>query len=295
MKSIKHIITALTLFLVSFAQAQQLPEYAHYVNNPFLLNPAVAGSTDYVPVYLTSRRQWLGFGKGAPATNILSAHKKSGNTALGGYVYNDRSGNVSRNGLNLAYAFHAPITSDITLSFGLAGSLCQYTHDQSGYENIEMNDPALSHTKVTTFIPNADFGMYLYSEQFFVGISSMQLFKTKILLGYNDTDNNFFTRHYFANAGYNISLNDNTVIQPSVLLKSSNLESHELDFNLKATFNENYFVGLSYRTASEVSAFLGLYYKSYVFGYAFDYSLNSLSKHTNGTHEILLGINIGKK
>lgn len=294
MKPFKIALSTL-LFLTSMCvYAQQLPEYAHYVNNPFLINPAVAGTQNYLPVYLTSRRQWLGFGQGAPATSILSAHKRNDNTALGGYIFNDRSGNVNRSGLNLSYAFHAKITESTTLSFGLAGSMCQYTHDQSDYQNIEVNDPALSHTKVTTFIPNADAGVYLYNEKFFAGLSSMQLFKTKIILGSNDAGNNFFVRHYFLNAGYNYEVNAGLVLQPSVLMKSSDMKNNEVDMNLKATLNDAWFAGLSYRTSSDVSVFAGVYYKNFVFGYAFDYAMSSLSKHSNGTHEILLGIDIGK-
>ena len=122
----------------------------------------------------------------------------------------------------------------------------------------------------------------------------MQVFKTKIILGSNDDGDNFFVRHYFLNAGYNCELNADFVLQPSVLLKSSDLNSNEIDMNLKATFNDIWFAGVSYRTSFDVSAFAGLYFRNFVFGYAFDYALTSLSKHSNGTHEIIMGIDIGK-
>lgn len=294
MKPFKIILSTLALLISMCIYGQQLPEYAHYVNNPFLLNPAVAGTQNYIPVYLSSRRQWLGFGEGAPATSVLSAHKRNGNTAMGAYIYNDRSGNVNRSGFNLSYAFHVKVSENTSLALGLSGSMCQYTHDQSAYQNIEVNDPALSHTKVTTFIPNADAGLYLYNEKFFAGLSAMQLFETRIILGSNDAGNNFFVRHYFLNAGYNYEVNAGLVLQPSLLLKSSELRRNELDINLKATFNDAWFGGVSYRTSSDVSAFAGVYYRNFVFGYAFDYALTSLSKHSNGTHEIQLGIDIGK-
>jgi len=39
----------------------------------YLLNPAVAGSYDYIPVNLSVRQQWVGF-DGAPSSQAISLH-----------------------------------------------------------------------------------------------------------------------------------------------------------------------------------------------------------------------------
>ena len=56
--------------------------------NGFLLNPAMAGNVDYIPLRLTVRQQWVGI-TDAPSTQAISGHylfnnKKMG---LGGYIY----------------------------------------------------------------------------------------------------------------------------------------------------------------------------------------------------------------
>jgi len=294
MKTKTNLVAAIILLGIAFlpmvSLAQQLPEYSHYQNNPYLINPAVAGSIEQTPVYLTTRKQWMGFGKGAPSTTVLSAHKRVDNTAIGGYVFNDNFGNISRNGANLTYAYHARLNDEMQLSFAVSGSICKYNHDQSEYEHIESGDPAIFQSKISTIIPNSDIGVYLYSNSFFAGLSAMQLLNSKMILGFDNQDKNYTVNHYNLYAGYILPASETLDIQPSVLLKSANLNNNEIDINIRATFNNSFFVGATYSTSSAVSVLLGMHHKNYSFGYVYDYSLSNLAKYSHGTHEVLLGI-----
>src|SRR5438045_3508557 len=73
--------------------AQQAPLVSHYMFNQLLINPAYAGSHEYVSTTLLYRRQWAGI-DGAPVTQSASIHglipkKRLG---LGFYLQQDKIG-----------------------------------------------------------------------------------------------------------------------------------------------------------------------------------------------------------
>ena len=61
MIKIKFPILLSLFFMATALTAQQFPVYTQYVFNEYMMNPAVAGTMDYVPVRLSYRDQWTGF------------------------------------------------------------------------------------------------------------------------------------------------------------------------------------------------------------------------------------------
>ena len=74
----KNILVAISLaFMVTGVYAQQLPFTSQYMFNDYLINPAVGGSLDHMPITLSVRSQWAGL-EGSPKTQFFSAHSKLG-------------------------------------------------------------------------------------------------------------------------------------------------------------------------------------------------------------------------
>ena len=274
--------------------AQQLPLYSQYMMNAFLLNPAIAGSVDYFPIRLTARQQWVGIND-APSTQALSAHylfeyQKLG---VGGYIFNDNFGPMSRIGIQACASYHLPLTgisSKLGIGFALKGF--QFKFDESKLKAIDDADPALSYSTITKFVPDADFGVYLYNDKYFVGISATQLVQLNIDFGDSSIDKNAIIRHYYAMGGYKFTLNDDFDVEPSLLFKGTMQTPWQIDFNVKAYYKRMYWLGVSYRSSKDIVAMLGVKIKKYYLGYAFDYTLSNIKRYTSGSHEILLGINI---
>lgn len=274
--------------------AQQLPLYSQYMMNAFLLNPAIAGSVDYFPIRLTARQQWVGIND-APSTQALSAHylfeyQKLG---VGGYIFNDNFGPMSRIGIQACASYHLPLTgisSKLGIGFALKGF--QFKFDESKLKAIDDADPALSYSTITKFVPDADFGVYLYNNKYFVGISATQLVQLNIDFGDSSIDKNAIIRHYYAMGGYKFTLNDDFDVEPSLLFKGTMQTPWQIDFNVKAYYKRMYWLGVSYRSSKDIVAMLGVKIKKYYLGYAFDYTLSNIKRYTSGSHEILLGINI---
>lgn len=298
MKKLIVIFTAFVLFGIG-VKAQQLPLYSQYMMNAFLLNPAIAGSVDYFPVRLTARQQWVGI-KDAPSTQAISGHYLFTNArvGLGGYLFNDKFGPISRTGIQVCGSYHLPISGETKLSFGLAFKAAQFKFDQSKLVTIQDDDPAINHGVVTKFSPDADFGMYLYNPKFFIGMAGTQLLQLDMKL-YNldsanldQTEKNQIIRHYFFTAGYKFTLSDAFELEPSILVKSTFNTPTQLDFNLKTYFKKNYWLGVSYRSSKDICAMIGVKFNKFYVGYAFDYTTSQIKNYSNGSHEILIGFNI---
>lgn len=295
--------------------AQQLPLYSQYIENGFLLNPAMAGSRRYSPVRLSIRQQWTGI-DGAPQTQALSYNTNLGEgcatcpvtgnpfgyrnnnagVGVGGYLFNDKVGAVSRSGIEFSYAYHLRLTpkgmgtSGTKLSFGLGGLFYQYCFDGT---DIPINDPKYTGTKETAYVPDANFGVYLYNDNYFVGVSMAHLFESSVRMGDNIVDDDLMKRHLYLMAGYTFHVSDFVDFEPSVMLRRTMDSDNYLDFSSKL-YVHNYWIALSYRSNEQFVGMLGLNFDRYYLGYAYDYySDNLVADNSNGTHEITLGINFG--
>ena len=177
----RGIFTGLLAMILSLqAFSQQVPLYSQYMLNGFLLNPAIAGSEGYTAVNLTAREQWIGF-QDAPGTYALSFQtrilknsyisksssvkkrqrysSRSGKVGLGGYVFNDRNGAVERTGIKVSYAYHMFFQTS-QLSFGLALSAYQFRLNDEKIILENPDDDFWNNAHGTTFIPDADAGIY---------------------------------------------------------------------------------------------------------------------------------------
>ena len=73
----------LALWLVSSeSNAQQDPQYTHYMYNTLSVNPAYAGQRETLSVVGLHRTQWVGI-NGAPQTQSLGIHSPLRNERIG--------------------------------------------------------------------------------------------------------------------------------------------------------------------------------------------------------------------
>ncbi len=293
----KSLFFALVISLfASSLSAQQVPLYSQYMLNGFLLNPGMAGSVDYIPIRLTARQQWTGI-DGAPSTQAISAHsgimrQKMG---IGGYIFNDKFGPISQTGLQLSYAYHLQLTREMKLGLGLSFKAFQLSLNESDLTVIDAGDPSITGASESTFIPDADFGAYLYTKKYYAGLAATQLVQYKIKLGDTQVESSNQTiRHYYLMGGYKIDINKEFMVEPSLLLKGTERTPFQVDINAKVFYKKNYWLGFSYRTAQAAIVLIGFKVDKFYLGYSFDYTFSNLKNYSTGSHEILLGFNIGE-
>jgi len=300
----KKIFLILILFvaLVNSGKAQQLPQYSQYMHNNFLINPAVSGSEEYIPIRLTARQQWVGIDR-APSTQAISGNFLLDNEmiGIGAYVFHDSFGPNSKTGFQGAFSYIMPVGLwNSKLAIGVSGVVFQYTFDQSKEIWLDSDDPVIDGGKESAIVPDANFGIYWYSDKFFFGMSANQLIQYKVDFVDYDATQNTLVRHYYLMGGYKFRVNDKFEIEPSTQVKFMPAAPLSVDLNLRGIYKKDYWFGVSYRsgmpleTGSTVIAMVGMQYKKYIFGYAYDFPLTRLNHYTSGTHEIIIGINLNK-
>jgi len=294
----KKSLIVILVCLAALTKAQQLPMYSQYLTNDFILNPAIAGSKSYFPIQINSRTQWSGLGTIAPKTNTLSYHMPVAHDAIGigAIVMQDETGPYSQIGVTLSFAYHVQLDEDdvTRLSLGLSGLMTQHTLNQDDL-TFHNPDPEFqgSYSKM---VPDASFGAYLYSKNFSLSASAHQLFESTFKESVQDIfGDNSQVRHYFAHASYRIDIHSDLAIEPSLLVKSTEVSPTQFDVNARVIIDNNYWAGLSLRSSESLVVLAGLNMGSLFLSYSYDYGISSLSSVASGSHEISLGFNINDK
>lgn len=286
-------------------RAQQVPLYSQYMMNGFLINPAVAGSEGYTAVNLTVREQWIGFANN-PGTYAISfqtrviknsyisrtssvkrrrtSGSRSGKVGLGGYVFNDRNGAVSRTGLKISYAYHINFRQS-QLSFGLSLLAYQFRLDEELIRLKYPGDDLWLGAKKAVFIPDADVGVYYSARNYWASFSVDQLFESTLKLGNSGYDRYKMERNYYLMGGYDFDVRRDIIFAPTALLKFAENGKLQLDLNGKFLFQQSYWAGIGYRTGNALVVMAGVSVDRLVFGYAYDIGLNNIMKYSYGTHE----------
>jgi type IX secretion system PorP/SprF family membrane protein len=318
------ILISLLVFIVD-GKCQQMPVYSQYTMNYFLINPAIAGSDGYTSINLTAHEQWIGF-PGSPKTHALSAQtrvlrnsfisrgnkvkkrgkygSRSGRVGLGGYVYNDHLGLIDRTGMQLAYAYHIKM-DDTQLSFGLSMNAYQFRINYNDIEAPQEDmDPLIEAARRNVFIPDANFGAYYATQDYYVGFSASDLLQSSLKLPGSNVTGYKIQRTYSLMGGYKFSLGKTVKrrpskkyeieLEPNMLLKLSEFGAMQLDLGTKVHIGEDYWAGLNYRTKNSLIVFGGLKIDKFYIGYAFDYSFSDIMRHTYGSHEISAAMKRGE-
>ena len=289
----------LLIFVIGNLFSQQLPLSSQFMFNKFLINPAATGSSQDLELRLTTRKQWLGI-EGSPLTNNISVNKllNNKNMGVGLSVYSDKYGPETRVGIKVTYSYILPLSSiKSNLAFGIAFHGFQYSIDYSQLIAFDSGDPILQVSSENTFVPDADFGIYLYNKKYSVGISANQLIEMPLKVGgvdYNDNDN-AMVRHYYLLGSYLIEISDDLDLEPSTLVKLTEVSPIQADLNLRFIYRSKYWVGGSYRTSKSFIGMIGVNYNNFIFGYSYDYDFNEIQGLQSGSHEFILGCNFGQR
>ena len=272
---------------------------SQYMFNHLLLNPAYAGSKDYMMATLLYRKQWVDF-KGAPTTQVASLHAPIGltNFGWGALVSHDKIGVTDRTDVYANAAYHLPVGNKLKLSMGIRAGGGFYSYKNSDLIYWDANDPAFAGDRTSAFLPNIGAGVYLYGNKFYAGLSVPTIISydpTKSLsINSNGTVVPRQVRHYFATTGVALELSPNVVFKPSVLVKYVQNAPVEADFNASVLLSQILWIGASYRTNDSFVALLEFQLtKQLRFGYSYDFTTTDVKNYSNGSHEIMLGYDFG--
>ncbi|MFO7658944.1 MAG: type IX secretion system membrane protein PorP/SprF [Bacteroidales bacterium] len=285
----KQIIILLLAILTFHAvNSQQIPHFSQYTLNHYMINPAATGTTEKIPVSFTFRKLWAGF-EGSPSVQLLSGDiAVADGMGAGMKLFNRQEGPLRKTGMEATYSYHLDLNSMGTkLSFGLSALLYQVYLNKSDMKVEEPDDEVFMGNEKMT-VPDASFGMYLYDEDYYVGLSVPQLFNRNIDFKSDGILQNKQVRHYYLHGGYRFELNPDLKLEPSLLLKFIEAGLFQADINARVTYKDMLIGGISFRTSEALIFQVGYQVQDFTIGYSFDLVLNALKSQTIGSHEIML-------
>ena len=279
----------LICLLGNFVYSQQLPLNSQYIYNPLVINPAFSGITESSSIILMNRNQWTGFVDEPIRTTSISAHHALNNQkhGLGSLLFSDRTGAINIHGLDLMYSFKFPIFLNYNLSLGISGNIYQYVFDDSNL-NTATFDPILNGEIQKKINFDSNFGFLVYDDFLFFGASIVNLIQSKVL-NQDTNEPNQFARNYYFFGGYNFTDEVTKIgFEQSFLLKKTEFTDFQYDINLKAIFNNIFWLGAGYRSNDELIALFGFNYDKFSLIYSIDYNYGEIGNYSGASHEFSL-------
>ncbi len=325
----KKIILAFALSLAGIpGWAQQRPHYTQYVLNQYIINPAITGIENYTDIKLSHRHQWVGIDD-APITSYFTLHKALGKAdyrttatsfemegenprgkgywteyeaaqphhGLGVQVINDQTGPISNFSAFATYAYHIGISPRTSLSAGFGAGVRRISLNAGklSFYNASVDPAVYTSGVINKLRPDLMAGLYLYSADYFVGISAQQVLPQKVDFSNNvvTTGDNKLVPHIFATAGYRFLAGENFNIIPSVMVKYLNTLT-QVDVNTKVQYRNLAWLGTGYRIKEGFNAMVGLNVSNKInVSYSYDYTTTNLNRYSKGSHELVLGFILG--
>jgi type IX secretion system PorP/SprF family membrane protein len=319
----RYIIAFGLVVSALIVRAQQTPQYTQYMVNPYLYNPALAGSEDYIDIKAGYRAQWVGM-ENAPTTMYLSAHApikehtlrhgrndKTAYPGVGGFIMKDETGPISNLKFNGSFSYNLQISNGkwygalhhsdgVRLTLGMSLGVDQYQIDGSKLKLENIDDPSIIGGQMTKISPDASIGAWLYfGQKFYVGASANQILNSKIKFDGIDnphaTDFGRLDPHYNIVAGTKLEVGYDLYLMPSFMVKSVAGAPISWDLNTRLDYQDTYYGGISYRHEDAIALLGGVVLgkrKNIEIAYSYDITISNIAQYSNGSHEVTLGYRI---
>lgn len=327
----KYFFLCCSLGFGLFAIAQQRPHYTQYILNNYVLNPAISGIENYTDLKLSARDQWVGL-NGAPQTVYFTAHMPLGKAdykttatsygvpgenprgrsywenytasephhGIGLSIISDATGNFIRTTASVSYAYHLGLSATTNLALGVSPGITRIGRNaaKADFGGGVSVDPAQANSEAINRVrPDLGAGIWLYSANYFVGLSAQQIIPQKLSFvddaAYNTGR---LVPHLFLTAGYRFLMNEDINALPSVMVKYVSPNNPQVDVNMKMQYRDLFWMGASARIKEGYQGMIGLNLANSVnIGYSYDFTQTKLNTTSRGTHEIIVGFLLGNR
>lgn len=286
---------------------QYASQYSLYMHERYGFNPGFGGMERSVAAGLLYRSQWEGI-EGNPESSMLNVHMPFylWQGAIGFQLVNESLGAEKQTAFLMSYNYIYESTVGL-ISTGLRAGIYQKSLDgtklrapDGAYEGtlIDHKDINLPNGVVSGISPILEAGVYFAGDYFEAGASMTGYFPAGITLGddiaYNPKPGFHFFVEYFIESFDQISL------YPVIYVKSD-LTQTQAEVAIRADWQKVVTGGLGYRgfgknsqDAVIISAGVRLSPKFFLH-YAYDIGLSGLQTSNDGSHEVLITYNLGKR
>lgn len=273
--------------------AQQDPMYSQYMFNQMVINPAYAGSREYLSSVISVRKQWSGI-DGAPQTGSFTAHAPTVDLkhGYGITVVADEVGLTNNTRAVAAYAYRTKLGPG-QFAMGLQMGADFYRVGLSQAQTYEPGDVSFidGDFRRTHFV--AGTGLWFNTENMYLGLSVPNVLPNRL---YDDFYPDLEARkygHVFLTGGVVFDLGSHVKAKPSFLLRKTSGAPFGADLSLNLLFLEKVWAGASWRIQSDYVFMLELQLTRQIrMGYSYDYVISPLAGWAGPSHELVLGLDM---
>ncbi|GGX03789.1 membrane protein [Aquimarina muelleri] len=260
--------------------------------NMSTVNPAYAtGQSGLISTGILYRKQWTGIEGSPRTTNVFANIPVSEKIELSVNYVNDKIGEaipVTNDYANIDFAYVTRISDKARLSYGLKAGINSFKINPSNSDVA--TDPAFADNTSTTQL-NIGAGIYLFTSNFYAGVSSPNLLPSNIDIdgiGVAQTKT-----HLYGVFGYVFDFVDEVKLKPSMVIKQVLDSPLTFDLSINSLIYDKFELGVSYRYTDSFIALTGFNItQNLKVGYSYDFSVSKLSGYNNGSHEIVLLFNL---
>lgn len=296
----RTLLTVVFVFAFCNMKGQQtlLGPVTYWVFTPYIYNPAMVGSKDFISIGFISafqgksNTQLLSWNTRITKTNSgyfsspdITEFKKTG---IGASVFNDFDGLSRKIGLSASVSYQISLNTR-ELSFLSVGVSAKEEYNTI---TTEIKDPVKKN-----FYPNLDVGIYYYGTNFFTGVSAINMLGSPWK---PDTLGVFkvpVSKQYFFTAGYKLMLSKslNIVLEPSVLITSTDSTFDKISDNIipiLKLYMQDFYFGTSFHQNGNISFFTQFRYPRFYVGAYYELAKKTAFYKKTPIVEFTLGLNI---
>ena len=238
-----YAIVCLALLSNAYKAQESLPYYQQYLlDGEFLFNPAQYGKTDYVQLNANYQQQFTKFSESPNVQSIGINANVFDRVGAGISVFRDANGPISSGGISAGASYFIPLSSDgerkDQFSFGTSVNFYNMNFDYSKINTEEGYDPLLQGNESSIFMVYANFGLAATYKNIFGGVSVNDIALSSDEAIVNGIEPSPIK--IFMNLGYDWHFADNMYVTPSVLVNLNTNSTRMMDYNLMATFQNDY-------------------------------------------------------
>jgi len=236
--------------------------------------------------------------EGAPETSALVFNGALNKERIGYsvYAFTDKTDIVSRSGIYGNYAYHAQLSENSVLSFGVGAGYVNNAFDMASVRVKNEGDPFLFPANQNGTL-DMTLGINLRVSDFNLGLSVPQLLNPTITYSNNYDGPVAFhlIRHYVARTQYDIQIQkDRMVLSPMVTVRAAAFVKPQVDAGLLFDMKEYGYVGAMYRSNYAGTINAGVHLTPVLtLGYAHEFSTNTYASYLGMSNEFILSYKFG--
>jgi type IX secretion system PorP/SprF family membrane protein len=229
--------------------------------------------------------------RGAPNTQTFSAHSPllKNRASLGMLAIHDQLGVINQTGVHFMYAYRIPFNEKTksSLSFGLQGGLGIYRANYTELDIANNPDPAFDQD-IRESRPNIGAGVYWSNNVAYFGVSMPSMLNNVFERG-EQFETVYQNKPLLVSGGYVFTISRMLKLKPNFLFKMIDGQPVEFDLNANALFDEVLWVGVSYKSSSQVALMSQMQINDqFQFGYSYTITAGPIRTVELGSHEIML-------